>query len=243
MKPLRVVCFDLDATLVHIRRDEYQRLVDTVYDALVAKHPGLDKAELHRVNTKLGQGWRAWDENIPAGASGLALMRSGWAECLAACGCDEPELGDFAFELYWELSHAPPYVFWPFEDAIALLESLRGRYRLAVITNGPRDTQVDKLQVCGLEPYFDVIVASGDLGAPKPSVAIFEHTLRLLGTSPDEALHVGDHLSADVAGARAAGLRAVWLNRDGATRREGDAVPDVEITSLAELGALIGSAR
>ncbi|MGH7292500.1 MAG: HAD hydrolase-like protein, partial [Myxococcota bacterium] len=57
------------------------------------------------------------------------------------------------------------------------------------------------------------------------------------------AWHIGDSLSADIAGAKAAGVAAVWLNRSALARPDGAPVPDHEIRSLSELTALLGAAR
>ena len=56
-------------------------------------------------------------------------------------------------------------------------------------------------------------MVSGELGAGKPDAAVFDHALGLLGAEREDAVMVGDSLECDVAGARAAGLGAVWVNR------------------------------
>jgi cyclopropane-fatty-acyl-phospholipid synthase len=63
---------------------------------------------------------------------------------------------------------------------------------------------------------------------------------RKLGLQADETWHIGDSLSSDVAGAKAAGLTAVWLNRHGVQRTGSDPEPDYEIASLSELLPLLG---
>jgi putative hydrolase of the HAD superfamily len=83
-----------------------------------------------------------------------------------------------------------------------------------------------------LEPLFDAIVTSAGVGARKPSPAIFEQALELAGVAATEAIHVGDTLDEDVAGARAAGIEPVLIRRS-----DGPPVPGVRtISSLAELG-------
>jgi putative hydrolase of the HAD superfamily len=130
-------------------------------------------------------------------------------------------------------------LFTPFDDAVPLLEALHGRYKMAVITNGPADTQLDKLETAGLAQYFDLFVASGGVGYAKPHPAIFRHALERLSVEPEHACHVGDYLPNDVAGAHASGLTAVWLNRHGLKRETTDPEPHHEITSLRELMALL----
>ena len=68
----------------------------------------------------------------------------------------------------------------------------------------------------GLAPLLDGLVISAEVGASKPDRAIFERALAVAGAPAGEALHVGDTIDADLAGARAAGLHAVHLDRSGA---------------------------
>jgi 2-haloacid dehalogenase/putative hydrolase of the HAD superfamily len=60
---------------------------------------------------------------------------------------------------------------------------------------------------------FDAVVCSERVGGYKPNPAMFRHGLDALGLEPHEVMHVGDSLRADVAGANAAGIRSVWVNR------------------------------
>jgi putative hydrolase of the HAD superfamily len=85
---------------------------------------------------------------------------------------------------------------------------------------------------------FAVVVASGDLGVGKPAAEIYARTLRLLGADGTQAIMVGDSYANDVEGARAAGLRAVWLDRGREGGGEGQ-----RIESLAQLPALLAAAR
>src|SRR5690242_19770411 len=89
------------------------------------------------------------------------------------------------------------------------------------------------LDETGLAPLLDGLVISAEVGASKPDPAIFARALEAAGVSPDQALHVGDTAEADLAGARAAGIRALHLDRSGA---DGDA-----LASLAELPGLVRS--
>jgi putative hydrolase of the HAD superfamily len=89
------------------------------------------------------------------------------------------------------------------------------------------------LDETGLAPLLDGLVISAEVGASKPDPAIFARALAVAGVSAGEALHVGDTAAADLAGARAAGIRALHLDRSGS---DGDA-----LASLAELPGLVRS--
>jgi len=74
----------------------------------------------------------------------------------------------------------------------------------------------------------------------KPDPKPFEEALRLAGVAPEHAVHIGDHQSDDIGGAKAAGLRAIWFNPQGRIW-EGETAADGEVHSLAELPALLDS--
>lgn len=97
------------------------------------------------------------------------------------------------------------------DDTVATLDALRSSgQRVAVVTNGPTDWQSRKLRTLGLLDRFDAIVISESEGVAKPDPRIFARTLERLDVDAGDAMFVGDHPDLDVAGARAAGLLAVW---------------------------------
>ena len=128
------------------------------------------------------------------------------------------------------------------EDAVPVLDSLHGRYRLGLLTNGQVDLQQDKIDLAGIRDYFDVIVVSGEIGVGKPDPYIFEYTLRRLGSDTTGAVMVGNSLRSDIAGANGVGLKAVWIKR-GSIGSASEAVPDATLTSLHDLAAVLDSFR
>jgi putative hydrolase of the HAD superfamily len=123
--------------------------------------------------------------------------------------------------------------FRAFPDAAPALRALRrAALRTVVLSNWDASLH-ERLAETGLAPLVDGAVASAEIGAAKPERAAFAAALAVAGAQPAEAWHVGDSLAADVAGARAAGLRAVLIARAGAPPTAPDGVP--VIASLAEL--------
>jgi putative hydrolase of the HAD superfamily len=111
--------------------------------------------------------------------------------------------------------------FRAYPEVPAALERLRaGGARLAVVSNWDVSLH-DVLERTHLRGLVDAVVISAELGAAKPDPAIFRAALERLGATAAEAMHVGDSVEADVAGARAAGLEAVLVARDGAPAPEG----------------------
>jgi putative hydrolase of the HAD superfamily len=122
-----------------------------------------------------------------------------------------------------------------FPEVPVVLEELGGEFPLFLVTNGAADVQREKIARTHLAGYFNAVVISGELGFGKPDPKIFRHALERAGVRPEEAVMAGDSLRRDVAGARAAGLHAVWVNRAGASLSGGGTRPDAEIRSLAQL--------
>jgi len=120
------------------------------------------------------------------------------------------------------------------------LDTLGARYRLALVTNGAPDVQREKIAATGVAPYFAAIVISAELGIGKPDRRIFDAALDAIGASARDAVMVGDSIERDVVGAHAAGLRTVWLDRDGAAR-DASSRPDLRIAELGELPAALAA--
>jgi putative hydrolase of the HAD superfamily len=120
--------------------------------------------------------------------------------------------------------------FEPYDDARPALATARAKGARLIVVSNWDVSLLDVLERVGLAPLVDGVVTSAAVGERKPGPAIFKHALGLAGVAASEARHVGDSLSEDVAGARACGIGALLLRRDGS--RE----PGVEtIASLAEL--------
>ena len=102
----------------------------------------------------------------------------------------------------------------PYPETAEVLERLKARgLRLAVVSNfGPYLSQV--LADLDLGSHFDSLVVSAEVGFRKPDRAIFEAALKRLGLGPDEVLHVGDSPGEDIAGAEAAGIKSLLIDRE-----------------------------
>ena len=127
--------------------------------------------------------------------------------------------------------------FSAFPDARPALESLRESGRRLVVVSNWDVSLVGVLRNLGLEPLLDAIVTSAGAGARKPSAAIFEQALDQAGVPAGDAIHVGDSLDEDVAGARTAGIEPILIHRG-----DGPPVAGVRtISSLSELAASVAA--
>lgn len=127
----------------------------------------------------------------------------------------------------------------PLEGTISLLNSLKGKAKLGIITNGFTEMQQARLEKTGLKNHFDLLVISEQVGIAKPHQGIFEYALSIMG-HPDrhQVLMVGDNPESDILGGLNAGLDTCWLNVDGRAALEG-ITPHYQVTSLAELENLL----
>jgi putative hydrolase of the HAD superfamily len=124
--------------------------------------------------------------------------------------------------------------FTPYPEVPAALRELREQGLRLVVTSNWDCSLPWWLERAGLGELLDGTVSSATVGQAKPAPAVFLEALRLAGARPEEALHVGDSLDADIEGARAAGVRGLLLVRDGEPPAGVGA-----IRSLAELPSLI----
>lgn len=144
----------------------------------------------------------------------------------AACGFE-----DAPVEALWEIYFAARNRVELFADALPALQRIAARWPVASLTNGNAD-----LQRIGIDAHFHCHVCARDTGVGKPDARIFQMAAQRLGVAPENILHVGDDPGLDVCGARDAGLRTAWINRE---RRpwptELGAPPDLD---LPDMGAL-----
>ena len=101
----------------------------------------------------------------------------------------------------------------PIDGARDLLSALAGRVKIGVVSNNLLEEQREKMRHCGLDAYVDALIVSEEAGVSKPDPAIFAIALERLGAAAGDAVMIGDSWAADIEGAIAAGVRAIWFNR------------------------------
>lgn len=220
---LRLITFDLDDTLWEsppVLAQAEERLFewfDVHTPRVVAR---FSRADLLRLRETL----KAERPDLTHDVGGL--RRAVIARALECAGYGETALADEAFEVFLAARHTVTL----YADAQEVLERLHARVPLAVITNGNAD--VTRL---GLGHYFRFSVNPTDVGHAKPAPEIFHHTLQRAQVRPEQALHIGDSLEHDVAGARTVGMHHIWLNRRGLAWPHPERSPPLTIASLADL--------
>ena len=98
------------------------------------------------------------------------------------------------------------------EGTIELLEYLKPKYRMHILSNGFREVQYKKIENAGLAPYFDKIILSEDAGINKPHPDMFTHALKNTNSRRDQTVMIGDSWEADIAGAYNSRIAQIWFN-------------------------------
>lgn len=122
---------------------------------------------------------------------------------------DASGIAEAPIDTLWEIYFAARNQVELYPDSLPALERIAARWPLASLTNGNAD-----LARVGIERHFAHHVCARDHGAAKPDPGIFLAAAELLGVAPADVLHVGDDPAMDVRGAREAGLRSAWINRE-----------------------------
>jgi HAD superfamily hydrolase (TIGR01549 family) len=220
---LRAVLFDLDDTLIDHRHAAHAAMtgVRGRFPAFRAVPIEALAAEHHRILELL-------HSEVALGVRAVADARVERYRRLFAFVGDEGRHAPAAAELHRRLYQANRC---RVDGALEVLTLLRRSVRIAVVTNNTVAEQTEKLATFGLASLVDALVTSEEIGAAKPDGRIFAAALARVDCVAADAVMVGDSWRHDVEGARAAGIAAVWLNREGAAV--------VQDPSVAELRSLL----
>jgi len=242
----RGVLFDLFGTLITFDPDRLPEL-DTGGERVRTTVAGLGPI-LHEWAPDVGLAdfWRALlsvsDEMARARAYDHVELpsRERFRRALERVGCDDGVQAEATVHL--SRAHMAAIVattVFPPAHA-ALLAELRPRYRFGLVSNfDDTGAAYDILVRHGIAAQLDTVIVSEALGLRKPHPALVRAGLRGLGLAPRDVLLVGDTFAEDVAGARAAGVDAAWLDRHGRGLPDGQPPPRHIIASLPEIAAFL----
>jgi FMN phosphatase YigB (HAD superfamily) len=241
------VLFDLFDTLVRLNRDRLPLVeiggrgvrssVARLHPVAAAALPGLGLADFYEALLwSYGEAERRRqvdDREVPAGER-FALCY----ERLGVAASDVPEgLTDRLLDVHMRCLVE---VAEPMPGRGALLDWLRGRYRLGLVSNFDYSPTVARiLEADGLHERFETIVVSDAVGWRKPSPVIFQAAFAGMGVGARECLFVGDRPDLDVIGAKRVGMDAAWLNEAGAPFPADLPAPEFTLRGLPELRDLL----
>jgi len=221
---LSTVVFDLDGTLCRYKMGTAEAIAATL------ERTGLSPDVLGPTEDAAIRYLELWHEEEQR-ESDIPFRTRIWTRLLHEHGIDDPGLAAALGNTYVEI-RLPSLELEPV--ALQLLSSLRTRYRLGLLTNGPSEMQWPKIERFGLTRYFDAVLVAGDVGIYKPDPRVFSLLLSQLGAAATGAVYVGNSYEMDVVGAKAAGMHSIWVRTDG--EAAGDSIrPDLEIDRLERL--------
>lgn len=200
------IFFDLDRTLWDFEANSNEALLDLCIN-FKFKEKGIDfdefikKYKLH--NAKL------WDLYQVDKISQQDLRRERFQRALSDFGVNDFNLSKSIGEEYIEICPRKTKLFpYTFE----LLDYLKSKYSLHIITNGFDKVQHIKLEQSKLMPYFDKIITSEKSGCKKPNPEIFRYALEITRSSKNESLYIGDDLNVDILACQRFGIDGVFFN-------------------------------
>lgn len=125
------------------------------------------------------------------------------------------------------------------DDSKALVESLRGKVRQYVVSNGTVTAQTKKLRRSGFDQLMDGVFLSEELGYEKPAIEFFDQVFReIQAPDKDRVLIVGDSLTSDMEGGFRAGIKTCWYNPEGLPCAAPEKI-DYEIQNLQEIKKIL----
>jgi len=223
--------FDLDRTLWDFDAAA-EVAFERIYEKYNLKALGIPNAhEFHEVYHPLNE--QLWVLYRADQITKDELNRTRFLKPLEHYGIHDIELADHLSEdyVYWS-----PRIVRLIPGTMELLDYLKPKYHLHLITNGFQEVQHTKLSGSGLEPYFETLTVSEEVGVKKPNPEIFLYALRKAQATAEESLVIGDEMAVDIDGARAAGIDQIFFNPKG-ENVEGERT--FEVRSLMEITRIL----
>ena len=203
----RHVFFDLDRTIWDFDAAA-EVAFERIYEQYHLKERGIPSAhEFHEVYHPLNE--QLWVLYRADQITKDELNRTRFLKPLEHYGIHDIELADHLSEdyVYWS-----PRIVRLVPGTMELLEYLKPKYHLHLITNGFEEVQHTKLNGSGLAPFFETLTVSEEVGVKKPNPEIFLYALRKAHANSEESLMIGDEMAVDIDGARAAGMDTLFYN-------------------------------
>ena len=209
-KTYKHLFFDLDRTLWDFDAAA-EVAFEHIYEKYHLKSLGIPSAhEFHEVYHPLNEA--LWVLYRADKITKEELNRTRFLKPLEHYGIHDVELADHLSEdyVYWS-----PRIVRLIPGTMELLEYLKPKYHLHLITNGFEEVQGTKLTLSGMKPYFETLTVSEEVGVKKPNPEIFQYALRKANAKAEDSLMIGDEMAVDIDGARAAGMDTVFFNPKG----------------------------
>ena len=228
---IKHIFFDLDRTLWDFETNAYNTLSE-LYEEHALFMKGISNIDvfidIYKIHNE-----QLWELYRDSKVEKDVLRSSRFKLTLQDFGIDDGRLSIKLGEQYIQKCPLKTNVF-PF--TFEVLDYLKEKYHLHIITNGFEEVQYVKLEQSKLLHYFEHIITSEQVGVKKPNPEIFRHALVKAFCKPDESIMIGDDLPVDILGAKAIGMKQVYFNPEKIAHQESI---DFEISCLSQLKNLL----
>lgn len=212
MQQIEHVFFDLDHTLW-----DFEKNSDLTFQKIFIKHNiNINLDEFLKVYKPLNlEFWRLYrEEKITK--SELRYQRLKKAFDMVGYVISDDVIDVLAIDYIECLPHFNHL----FDGTFEILDYLKNKYKLHIITNGFDEIQAKKMESSKIAHYFDVIITSESVGVKKPNPKVFEFALKLANAKKENSIMIGDSVEADILGALNVGMQAIHCNFDGANTKD-----------------------
>ncbi|GAB3541645.1 YjjG family noncanonical pyrimidine nucleotidase [Spirosoma fluminis] len=225
------IFFDLDHTLWDFDRNSAECIAE-IFETFRLTDVGVTSAEefsrhFITINRKL---WADYDKNL---ITHSYIRENRFPMVFKSLGVDEGSIHTDMNAEYLRLLPRKPHLL---ESAREILDYLKDRYTMHIITNGFAEIQAVKMDSAEIAHYFTLVVTSENANAKKPDPLVFEYALSAAGARVTDSLMIGDNYEADILGAKGVGLDTVFYNPAGALV---DDQPTYDIRHWKELMAIL----
>lgn len=204
---IRYLFFDLDHTLWDFETNSNETLLELFEEHNLAQHGLFDFQQFILVYKGVNHG--LWDQYNRGQVSKERLRERRFKETFEQLGLDQRyHPAEFSDQYIFRCTEKPAV----FPEAHRVLDELKKKFGMSIITNGFPESQSRKMTASRLDGYFDHIVISEEVGFAKPHPGIFQSALDRSNMPAEAVLMIGDNLHADVEGAQKAGIEALWFN-------------------------------
>lgn len=224
---LKHIFFDLDHTIWDFDRNAEETLQE-LYHSYELKDLGLHSADTF-IEVYTRNNHALWADYHIGKISKEVLRKTRFSKTFTDMGVSEHLIPARFEDDYVRICPTKTNLFPQAHETLSYLSS---KYTLHLISNGFQESTEMKIEKTGLASYFHMIVISECVGCNKPDPAIFDFALKGANATVAESIMIGDSIEADIRGAQAFGMKAIFFNPE---RKEKPADVEHEITELKEL--------
>jgi len=207
MANIRHIFFDLDNTLWDYRRNAKITLAKLYEEFQIKDTYGYSFDEFYPYYYESNE--QLWVDFRDKKVTKEELRRRRFPEAFRNMGIPDPGFSmEYESRFVGEVTDTNYMV----EGAEEILEYLKGKYGLHILSNGFEDVTHDKINGCIIKNYMTTITTAEDAGAPKPDPKAFQTALDKAGAKTGESIYIGDDWIADMMGATRFGMKAIFFN-------------------------------